>query len=707
MNIKMMKRLIGITIAGAMLLASCERIGGGQHLIKSKEQREAIAAQAAERESLANPSGGGITHMVAHGASSAELEAVQFLYAYMPLCDLGGFPLSYVLQQAQVALEARSFFRWGKKVPNNLFLHYVLPFRVSNELPDDARMALYGDLRDIVAQRSSMSDAVLEVALWCREQAGPVGATCQRVSGPLSIMRAAQGHQREMTVLLVSALRAVCIPARAVDGGGEAWAEAWADGQWYAIDPSGPAVAIGPVDEHLAAAAWTIVPGAYAGPEAQLARGPYHTKLNLLPQHKGSRLLNIKVLEASGKAVPNAHVELQRLCDAELCPVACGTTDAQGEVVLPVGSRGDLLLWASYFQQYGLLKVGAHHQGDILLRLGSAASLPQGNIDLAPAVGPLPSPTEIRQRAQQADALRAQRVDAFIDSTTAAALAHDKGVNPLSVCRALRLSRGNWEEVRQFISTLDGKDLTVGMALLDGLDERDLQSTSAALLRSHLAVVDVFPPLVMAEQYSMFDRYVLAPRIGQEPLEGWRSSIQQHFSYDEAGFFRNNPEHVAHWLREHVRIDNQANYAGMPMSPMSILRLGVADEPSRDILFVAICRSFGIPARLSPINQAPQYLNRKGWHTVFALSAPGEHGRMKLPAPANAVIARPCQHYTLARLDGEGQFVSMPIPPLPAQLDVEPGLYRVVTRTPQRNACGLFFVEVSQGEAIDMPMTFY
>lgn len=685
---------------GALLIAaSCERFGGGQHLIKSKEQREAIATQAAERESLTGPSEEGcIAQLEAHGASSAEVEAVQFLYAHMPLCDLGAFPLSYIHQQAQTALEARNAFKWGKKLPNDLFLHYVLPFRVANEQPDEARIALYNDLKDIASQHSAMGDAALEVAHWCREQAGPNGTVSLRTSGPQTTMRAAQGHQREMSVLLVSALRAVSIPARAVDGGSSAWAEAWADGQWYAIDMGAPALALRPVKDHRVAAARTIVPGAYTGSEAQLLRSPYHTELNLLPQREGVRTLKVKVLGSEGRAAAGAYVELQQLCNAGLIAVASGMADGQGVATLQAGPAGELLLWASQGQQYGLQKVGASQQGELSVQLGSVSALPQGSI--AVAMGKAQS-AGVDQRTQQDDLLRAQRVASYIDSSTAAELAHAKGVKPHSVCRALRLSRGNWEEVHQFVSTLDGKDLTVGMALLDGLDERDLQSASAVMLRSHLAAVDIFPPLVPVEQYSIFDCYVLAPRIGCEPLEAWREPIHQHFSYDEAGFFRNNPELVAHWLREHVRIDNKANYAGIPMSPLAALRLGVADEQSRDILFVAICRSFGIPSRLNPSNQAPQYMDRKGWHTVFALSSmPDGQGRINLSAPAS-----PQHQCLLSRLNDDGSFVPVVCPPLPAQVGVEQGVYRVVTYQSQHEVCGLSFVEVPSGGSVEVSTT--
>jgi hypothetical protein len=42
----------------------------------------------------------------------------------------------------------------------------------------------------------------------------------------------------------------------------------------------------------------------------------------------------------------------------------------------------------------------------------------------------------------------------------------------------------------------------------------------------------------------------------------------------------------------------------------------VADSRSRDVFFVAVCRCFGIPARLKPATYLPQYWNGNSWQNI-------------------------------------------------------------------------------------------
>lgn len=695
----MKKRLIGLTFIASLALVACERFGGNQHLVQTKADREAMIALAEKRANMSSMVDlASLNRKAAQGASAAEIEAVQFLYAYMPLCDLGVLTQSFVEQQAEVALEARSAMKWGSKVPNDLFLYYVLPFRSADEHVDEARATLYNELKAIV-QGKSMADAAKEVGFWCREQASPKATLSNRISGPLTVMRAAAGHPGELAALATAALRAVCIPARVVNAGETAWPEFWADGQWFAMDVANPtAVGIAPAEHQTAAGAHTVVPGVYRGAEEWLSNSPYHTDLDLQKERAAAAPLKIKVENANGEGVANALLEVLRLQGSELVPIARSTTDSHGQVELPAMSASGLMLWASKDSQYALVDFDGASGSAI--RLQSASELPQGSLGALSVHEAHRGAGEAAQRTQQCNALSAQREQAFVAPEYASQLAKDKGISAASVNRALTLSRGNWEEIRNFIANLDGNGLTVGMALLDGLDERDLQFASADLLRSHLNASDIFPSLVTAKQFPIFDRYILAPRIGREPLEKWRDQIHEHFSFDEAGFFRNNPENIVQWLLEHINIDNQANYVAVPMTPSAVLRLGVADVLSRNILFVAICRSFGVPARLTTVSQTPQYMTRSGWHTPMGLVAghPSSVGMATLGLSGNTAELQ----FSLSLLrNGSFEPLNIGSVSLPAQFDVEAGLYRLITRTAS-GECTVRHFEVLSGSAINL-----
>ena len=90
------------------------------------------------------------------------LQAMQFMYAYMPLPDIADYPADYHLQNVDYALKARAEMPWGESVPVREFLHFVLPVRVNNENMDTSRAVFYNELKERV-QGLSMRDAVLEI----------------------------------------------------------------------------------------------------------------------------------------------------------------------------------------------------------------------------------------------------------------------------------------------------------------------------------------------------------------------------------------------------------------------------------------------------------------------------------------------------------------------------------------------------------------
>ena len=59
------------------------------------------------------------------------MQAMQFMYAYMPLPDIADYPAEYHLQNVDYALKARAEMPWGATVPVREFLHFVLPVRVN------------------------------------------------------------------------------------------------------------------------------------------------------------------------------------------------------------------------------------------------------------------------------------------------------------------------------------------------------------------------------------------------------------------------------------------------------------------------------------------------------------------------------------------------------------------------------------------------
>ena len=167
--------------------------------------------------------------------TAAERSDMEFLYAYMPTCDIADYPGTFFLSQVRAARHARSVVGWA--VPDDVYRHFVLPVRVNNENLDTFRSAMQGELLERVRGKS-LYDAVLEVNHWCHEKVNYQPSDA-RTSSPLATVRTSWGRCGEESTLLVAALRAVCIPARQVytprwayTDDNHAWVEAGVDGKW-------------------------------------------------------------------------------------------------------------------------------------------------------------------------------------------------------------------------------------------------------------------------------------------------------------------------------------------------------------------------------------------------------------------------------------------------------------------------------------------
>ena len=177
--------------------------------------------------------------------SLKEEEALKFLYAYMPLSDLADYDGSFFLKQVRMSLLARETFIWGKTIPEDIFRHFVLPYRINNENLDSSRVVFYYELKDRI-KNLSMADAALEVNHWCHEKVNYKG-TDGRTSAPLSTIRTAYGRCGEESTFTVTAMRAVGIPARQVYtprwahcDDNHAWVEVWIAGKWHFLGACEP-----------------------------------------------------------------------------------------------------------------------------------------------------------------------------------------------------------------------------------------------------------------------------------------------------------------------------------------------------------------------------------------------------------------------------------------------------------------------------------
>ncbi len=646
-----MKQLSLLLCTLLLLLASCSR---GHKVSTRQSDADYASRYPVERSDLA-------ALFASDTVTDAEKDALRFLYAYMPLSDVADYSPDFHLANVRASLRAAELMPWGDSVPDREFRHFVLPVRVNNEDLDMSRPAMLAELAPRL-EGLSMRDAILEVNHWCHEKA-TYRPSDGRTNSPFATMRSALGRCGEESTFTVAALRAVGIPARQVytprwahTDDNHAWVEAWADGRWHflgACEPE-PVLDLGWFNEPASRGMLmnTKVFGRYDGPEEVLEASPLSTIINVTANYAPVRQVEVTVKDTDGKPVENAEVLFTIYNYAEFYPVARRHTDASGRASLLAG-LGDMVIWASDGSKYGIAKASDGKEVVLVLdREGASATFDVLPVPPA-ASATLPHPDENlcaandRRKAEE-DSIRTAYTATFYDSERASALADRLGLDAAALTRVMENSRGNWLVVENFLLTAPADSLAKALGLLQAVTEKDLNDITPEVLADNLATPASASPLYVD--------YVLNPRVDTERLTPYKAFFDSVFTADERSAFAANPAKWAEWVSDSIADCGPWNPQRYRISPAAVWRERMADSRSRDIFFVAGARSFGVPARIDPVNGRTQYADASGAWQDVVFGAP-----LQGNAPRGTLVLEPelgrkgvepgyYYHFTLSRI---------------------------------------------------------
>ncbi|MHC1703646.1 MAG: transglutaminase domain-containing protein [Tenuifilaceae bacterium] len=708
-----------------VLIFSTSAFSQNKHFINDKEYLKKVQKQFQLSRELAKSHDKSKFDVFNKSISLEEKEALQFLYAFMPLSDLAMHDDDYVFAQVETALEARDFFSWGKTIPEDIFRHFVLPYRINNEYTDTARQVFYKELKDRIKDMS-MYDAALEVNHWCHEKVIYKGSD-ERTSGPLTTVRNAQGRCGEESTFTVAALRSVSLPARQVytprwahTDDNHAWVEVWVNGKWYFLGACEPEPELnmgwfaGPAKRAMMT--HSVVFGQYQGSEEKLQKDDKFTRVNLLENYTTTKTLPVKVLANNGKVAVNAKVEFMLYNYAEFYPIATKYSDSQGFCSTITGF-GDLIVWASKNGMFGYKKVDGNSTDTIIISIHNPER--KSFVETLTLTPPTPESVPAADyfkvqvnniRLQAEDMLRNMYVSTFIDSASICKLASEKRLKCSQIYPYLKNSRGNWKEIYSFIESLSEQDTANGLAILRNISEKDLHDALASTLRNHLK--NTFDNNTIDR--NIFEKYILAPRIASEFVTSWRGFFQNSIIKTNAD---NNPTNLIRWISKNIKLDTRNNYYNVPISPEAVFEMKVADKTSRNIFFVAACRSFGIPARIEPATRKPQYLEDGKWIDVLfeeqvAKESPKGSIMLINQSDDKNFIPQYYTHYTIARLDKD-QFTTLDyefdqsLKFFPCTLSLDTGYYRLMTGNRLNDGsvkCRIEYFSVVTDKKIELPI---
>ena len=656
-----------------------------------------------------------------------EREALTFMYAYMPIGDITDYSGDFYLKNIRSSFQARNEMPWGDSIPEDIFHHFVLPVRINNENLDESRMVFFDELKDRV-KGLSLYDAVLEVNHWCHEKVIYTPSD-GRTSSPLASVKTAYGRCGEESTFTVAALRSVGIPARQVytprwahTDDNHAWVEAWVNGKWYFLGACEPEPVLnlgwfnGPAYRGMLM--HTKVFGKYNGPDV-MERTDGYTEINVIDNYAPSAKAVITVTDANGKPVKDALVEFKIYNYAEFNSVARKKTDADGKCSLSAG-KGDMLVWASKDGKFGYSKVSFGKDGEVTIALNKKpGDVETIALDIIPPVdGSIPAEVTPEQKEANAkrlleeDAIRNKYVATFYTEEKAEALAKELGIDPMKTEDFMIGSRGNWMEIEKFLRETPAEKRAQAMALLDVVSAKDLRDTPASVFADHLNNT----PAVQSE---WFNEYIMNPRVANEFLTPYKSFFAANIEPSLAKQAVENPQALVDWVKNNVSINDALNAQRIPIMPMGVWKSRIADKGSRNIFFVAVARSLGIPARIEPVARKIQYFKDNAWVDVdfeAAVQTTAKQGKVIASYQPIKALQDPkyYSHFTIAKVLPNGTLQTLNFERggnvdmglgdtwsglLKKPLSMDEGNYMLVTGTRMANGSVLAEIEFFNVEA--------
>lgn len=641
-----MKRTIFFLIAALTLLSSCEvhhfmtdssyRAKVEADLQKRLEPERLKARFAVDKDSRRLTESDGFVSDPY--LTTEEFEALEFLYAYMPLADLTDYSTGYYLQNVRASFAARNEMGWN--VPEREFRHFVLPIRANNENLDTSRVVFYRELKPRI-EGMSMQDAILEVNHWCHEKLTYKPSDARTLS-PLSSVVSSLGRCGEESTFTVAALRAVGIPARQVytprwahTDDNHAWVEAWADGKWYflgACEPE-PVLDLGwfnsPASRGLLM--HTRVFGSYDGPEEKVMIGPNFTEINLIDNYAKTARVDFTVVDENGSPVDSALVDFKIYNYAEFYPALSKYTDAKGRTFLTAG-MGDMMAWASKNGRYGYSKVSFGKDTEVTITISDQHTFdPQSMMIVPPPeTANIPDVTpeqraENDRRFAREDSIRKAYMATFVqpDGT-------EKG-------RLLALSAGNHRVIAKFLE--DHPDER-SLALLKSLSNKDLIDVTREILDDSYNAPEA----------------ILCPRVENEFLSAYKSFFARSFGTGLQKEELLRPANLIKWVNDSITMLRDPKAWSIPMSPAGVYQARMADARSRNIFFVALARTLGLDARKDPVTGKIQYKDAGQWVDVdFEASSQvvAPTGTLVLNYEPTAILANPYyySHFTISKIE--------------------------------------------------------
>lgn len=556
---------------------------------------------------------------------------VKFIFTHLPFSDLAEATMfTTVLDYARTARKAREQMPWGKEIPMDIFLTDVLFPRVNNEWLEPARGLFY----DLLAPRvkdKSLAEAVIETNYFCFEQATYVGSDMRTVP-PTTMLKSARGRCGEESVFAVMALRSIGIPARQIYvprwahcDDNHAWVEVWCDGDWHYLGACEP-------EEELDRGWFTSAssramlaeskafcpePQELSGRPPEPLRSGIQYLVNRTAHYAPAVKLQLWVRDQNGRPMPGIRIIPELINAAKLDPVGLLITDAQGYAEITIG-RGSVCLHltdgSSFMDQW--INTAKSCEFEVAYKPENPGDKVTDFDTIAPVITgktnpPLSKETLKRQQANTEKALKIRREKEagffdgghFPEDREALLGRFAEWIEPENLRDILVKARGNYPEI---IGFLEANQSRYAAVLLKTLNDKDYSDCRKEILTAHLKHAVKYAGCWAEE---IFADAVLAPRIYFEHMTDYRETLAAALSEEQKARFRENPLLLWDYIEANIVYQAEEETTNILATPAAVMSSGYGSLMSKKILFTAILRTLGIPARMTRETLNIEYYN--------------------------------------------------------------------------------------------------
>lgn len=527
--------------------------------------------------------------------------AMKYLYVTAPYSDLVNYSFEDIKDFAGHGLFLYNHLERVHALPEKMFLNYILDHRVNEEEVLPCRTLFWNALKDRIEGKNA-KDAAIEVNYWCAEEA-TYHSGDDRTLPALTVYRRGYGRCGEESVFLVNALRSVGIPARQVYvprwshcDDNHAWVELWCDGKWYFTGACEPLMILNKGWFTNASSRAMMVHSRLfdlfpAEGEDVIGKEGAAVMLNQTARYAKVKKVTVKVADRAGAPVKEAQVQFQVLNMGEYYPIAKAKTDENGTVSLVTGLGSvRVAAFCPDLEGFAQADVDTREQELVELTLTGEA-VAEEDWRAVDVIAPVDTPVNPDMPTPEQKAIGTRRL------------------NEANQLR--RKKKENWvnPELTAFLAKEEEKELR--QAVADVLSQKDHTDCVCSVLEEHLSYGRIYAQQYReVDKYDLYINYVLNPRVEYELLRPYRKGILSFFTEEQKAAFLENSAEIWNYIKEHITAYPYNERETVMETPYECLVSGIGTERSQKVLFVAIARTLGIPARLNPGSHVMEYWDK-------------------------------------------------------------------------------------------------